>query len=39
MTKDTEQCERRFLNQEEVSEVRRSGKGPYLEGIQLNPEE
>ena len=39
MTKDRVQCERRFLNQEEVSEVRRSGKGPYLEGIQLNPEE
>ena len=39
ITKDTVQCERRFVNQEEVSEVRRSGKEPYLDRIQLNPEE
>ena len=32
ITKDTGQCEWRFVNQEEVSEVRRSGKGQYLEG-------
>ena len=39
ITKDTGQCGRRFVNQEEVSAVRRSGKAPYSEGIQLNPEE
>ena len=36
--KDKGEWERRFVNQEEVSEVRRSGKGQYLEGTQLNPE-